>query len=69
MPKAQHYSLKCDYCLICIREGEEARRLGSMQITVWTPVGPYTLTLCGECAKPVRKAAEILDEVLNEKPE
>jgi hypothetical protein len=67
-----HQSLKCDRCLSCIREGGEVRRLGSMAISIWTRVGPYNLTLCGDCAKPVRVAIGEkyidVDEAINEQP-
>ena len=48
---SEHITLKCDVCLKCLREGAEARRLGSAVITYWTRVGPYVVTLCGDCAE------------------
>ena len=52
MSTKDHYSLKCDMCCQCIREGEEARRLGSASLTIWTRVGLFEMTLCGRCARP-----------------
>jgi hypothetical protein len=49
-----HYALKCDRCATCVREGDEERRRGCVQMTFWTPAGPLALFLCGRCAEKVR---------------
>lgn len=69
---SDHYSLKCQRCFRCIREGEDSRRIGSATITFWTPVGPWTVTLCGDCAYPIVQILEKdgqYNAPLHEKPE
>lgn len=48
-----HFSLKCDHCSLCIREGKAWRRVGSVVVVVWSEAGPYARTLCGDCGKEV----------------
>jgi hypothetical protein len=57
-----HFSQKCDRCCKCVRCSESNGRNGSLQLTFWTPTGPYSWFLCGDCAMVVRKVLDVPDE-------
>jgi len=62
----KHYSQKCERCLKCPRCSNNNNRNGSLQLTFWTPTGPWSMFLCGDCAKVVRKALNLVDDIFAE---